>query len=755
MVFISAIESLSARVAEAARGHGCLVLVSGAVAAGKTTLVESLCERHAASAAVLRDTCDVLTPAGAMGPPLRMIGGAATTRHALRGDFLDSLCPPRSAAIAVIEDLHWADEATLDLLVFVGRRVARTRAVVVVTYTDDAVDADHPLHRALDGIAMVPGVHRLKLPAPIEASLAGDPEPLARLTPAAQAVAEAAAMFPYTFDLGLLRVAYDGVSDDADRGMDECVAAGILCRPGPGIRFRHELARAAVYGTVPADRRAKVHALILRSLAAGPDPDAARLAFHAEEAGQAEAVLDHASRAAEQAARLGAHREAVAQYARALRYASDDDPRRKAELLSRCAHECRHTSQIPEAIDASADAISAWSELGDGDRVAMQLARHAILLWRAGRTREADEASTAAVGRLEASPPGPALAAAMTSGARLRALGRDMLGAAESGRRAVDLAEAYGGPVLLARALTALGTAQWFTEPDEAAATLSRGLALARESGHDEATAAALVSLGSGAGEVRRYAVANHWLRKMVAWCGEHDLDADHAYALAWLSRVHFEQGRWSEAGALAGEIAVSATHAPTRIVVLTVLGRLRARRGDPDARGPLEEAWRLAEQTGDLHRTWPVAAGRAEVAWLAGRPQSVANIVEDTFKAASRLRNRWAIGELGFWLWRVGAAGPSAWAAEPFALQMSGSPRAAARAWRELGCPYEAALALADSDDSSDLLTAHAGLAQLGAWPAAEMLARRLRNLGIRRLPRRPRRATTPPEKTPYVGVR
>ena len=182
----------------------------------------------------------------------------------------------------------------------------------------------------------------------------------------------------------------------------------------------------------------------------------------------------------------------------------------------------------------------------------------------------------------------------------------------------------------------------------------------------------------------------------------------------------------------------------PSRIVALTVLGRLRTRRGDPDARAPLEEAWELAVRTSDLQRTWPVAAGRAEHAWLTGQPAAVPRLVAEPFALARRLGHEWAIGELGFWLWRVGEhPGPPAGAARPYRLQMAGDWRAAAAAWRELGCPYEHALALADSDAEADLLAALDQLERLGARPAADAVASRLRELGVRRLPRRLRRAT------------
>jgi DNA-binding CsgD family transcriptional regulator len=368
-----------------------------------------------------------------------------------------------------------------------------------------------------------------------------------------------------------------------------------------------------------------------------------------------------------------------------------------------------------------------------------------MYLWGVGRSVEALESAATAVAMLEAAPPGPALATAYTHLASMRMLAREVPGAIEAGGRAIELAERFGEHEQLSRALNAVGAAQWFSDPDQAPLTLGRSLEVAKEHGYDQMAAIAMTNLGSGAGEIRRYALADRWLRDAIAWSAERDLDSNRRYASAWLARCHFEQGRWSEAGTTVARLAAEGVAMPpTRIVALTVLGRLRTRRGDPDARAPLEEAWELATQTGDLQRTWPVAAGRAEQAWLDGRPAAVPGLVAEPFELACRLGHEWAIGELGFWLWRVGGQpGPPAGAAGPCTLQMAGDWRAAAAAWRALGCPYEQALALADSTAQDDLLAALDLLERLGARPAADTVAARLRGLGVRRRPRRPRRAT------------
>jgi DNA-binding CsgD family transcriptional regulator len=151
-----------------------------------------------------------------------------------------------------------------------------------------------------------------------------------------------------------------------------------------------------------------------------------------------------------------------------------------------------------------------------------------------------------------------------------------------------------------------------------------------------------------------------------------------------------------------------------------------------------------LATQSGELRRLGPVRLARAEAAWLAGDPDRVVAEAADLFALVVRRNHPRLAGELAFWLWRAGAlAATPPRALEPFALQMAGDWLEAVARWRALGCPYEAAWALADGGDESSLRFAHAEFVRLGAAPAAGMVAERLRDMGASGIPRGPRPAT------------
>ena len=145
-------------------------------------------------------------------------------------------------------------------------------------------------------------------------------------------------------------------------------------------------------------------------------------------------------------------------------------------------------------------------------------------------------------------------------------------------------------------------------------------------------------------------------------------------------------------------------------------LGLLQARRGDPDAAATLQEATERAFATSELQWTAPVAAARAEYAWLHGDDRRAAEEAAGTFELAVRAGHRGSPGS-----WPAGCGWPArrsrapAVVAEPYRLLLAGDWRAAADAWRELGCPYQQALALACGDQDEALLEALALLDGLG----------------------------------------
>ena len=179
------------------------------------------------------------------------------------------------------------------------------------------------------------------------------------------------------------------------------------------------------------------------------------------------------------------------------------------------------------------------------------------------------------------------------------------------------------------------------------------------------------------------------------------------------------------------------------RSVALVSLALVRARRGDPDVWALLDEARDLSEPTGELSRIAPVAAARGEAAWLTGRSDEVALETDTAFELALSRSAPWALGELAVIRRRGGIEDdPPEQLPEPHKHQIAGRWREAATAWRALGHPYEAALALGEGDEGAQR-RALEELRSLGARPAAQIIARHLREGGLRRIPVGPRTST------------
>jgi DNA-binding CsgD family transcriptional regulator len=400
------------------------------------------------------------------------------------------------------------------------------------------------------------------------------------------------------------------------------------------------------------------------------------------------------------------------------------------------------TDQNDAAVEAIQEALECRRRLGQRLEEGDSLRWRSQVLWCPGRTAEAEQAAREAVTLLEALPPGHELAMAYASLAATCAAAARPEEAVGWAGRALELAERLDDTEIAVHARTTVATCEL---GEQAWRKLEQSLELARRGGLIEQVARAYILLVETAVGGRRHVLATRHLQAGIDYCSDHGLELQRLYLLAYRARLELDQGRWGEAGdSAAAVLGIPRTSVTPRIFALVVLGLVRARRGDPDHRAPLEEAWALAEPTRELPRLAPVAAARAEAAWLEGDRDAVAEATQGALPLA--LERRWGrlAGELAVWRRRAGFGHeiPTA-GAGPYALQLAGDWAAAAERWRELGCPYEAALALADAGEEAPLRRALDELQRLGARPAAAIVARRLRERGAVRLPRGPRPAT------------
>jgi DNA-binding CsgD family transcriptional regulator len=767
---------------------GCAVLLAGEAGIGKTALLREFAQRQN-QARVLWGACDALFTPRPLAPlhdvALQTQGALLATLNSRANPavlFAAALAElERERTLLVFEDMHWADEATLDLLTFLGRRIDRTRTLLVASYRDDELGERHPLRLVLGGLPRA-ATFRMSL-APLSpaavARLAGEVgrpakdlhsitggNPLfvtevlatavdtvpptvrdavlartARLSPSARAVAELVCTVPGRCEPWLLNQA--AWVDAA--AIEECLSIGMVRHDDSSLAFRHELVRRALEDTLAQPRRQRLHSKVLGVLAVRAGVPAARLAHHADGAREGPQVLRYAPVAAAEAASVGAHREAAAHYQAALRYADALPATERAGLQERLSYECFLTGDNARALEAQRSALEIWrtevQRLKEGDAL-RSLSR---LCWTVGDSAQANEYCDAAIATLESLPPGPELALAYCNQADLAMEAHQADRAIESAQRAIAFAEASGNTEILCDASKTLGTMRLIIGDTRGWADLNRTLQLALAQGIQEQAASAYTDLAAMSVSRREYAQASAHMQAGLAYCEEHDMEFVRPYMLAYRARMRFEQGEWLAASEdVEAVLRHPYTAATTRIPALRTLAHLRVRRGDPDASGPMQEARLLAGPTPVLQRSGMLAAVCAEAAWLAGDRDGVAREVLSVYELARQTRDPRMNGELAAWLWRVGALSQRpADIAEPYAQEISGEWQRAASAWRALGCPYEHASVLGLYGSEDDQRQALATFERLGAAPAAIWLRRRMRLRGVRGIPRGKRTST------------
>ncbi|MFI5959907.1 LuxR C-terminal-related transcriptional regulator [Cryptosporangium sp. NPDC051539] len=783
----SPLRALGEFATEAGRGQGRLVLIGGEAGVGKSALVERL-SRDLPAARWSWGACDGLFTPRPLGPMFDLadaLGGnfadlcrAGADREDLFRGLLRRIRARDVLDVVVIEDLHWADDATLDLMRYLGRRIADATALILATYRDDGLAAGSPLRVVLGDLASQRSTRRLGL-APLSvhavAELAGpgqadelhrltggnpfyvtevlrSPTPdvpgsardavlarAARLSPGARDVLDVAALTGTRVGLRLLE-AVTGCSPSA---VDELLSSGLLIADTDGLRFRHEIARRAVSEAVPPHRGGPIHRRALAALEAFGSTDDARLAFHAEGAHDAAAVVRHAGAAARRSVALASHREAAAHYERALRFAAGIDAPDRADLHERLADELMLLDRWHEAEAAAEHALTLWRTAGDQARVGGALSRVSRIRWNVGRGADAFAAADAAVATLEPLGPGVDLARAYATYANLRMLHSDYGAAVGLARRAQTLATRFDAADVLSDALNTQAAAQ-ACQGLEWTDMMRTALRIARDGGHHDQAGRAYTNLCGLHVDRRQFAEAETYLPDGIAYCDEHDVTTYATCLRGERANILDRTGRWEEAVELSEQLLTTVGSTPGgRMCSVIRVGGILARRGHPDAWTYLDEAVASADAGGEPQHQIPARLARAEAFWLAGDLAAARREAElaDDVCATSDV---WRRGAVAVWLRRAGSPRPPRGEiTSPDRLLLDGKPVESAREWLTIGCPYEAALALLDAPDEPDLRDALALLTDLDASAVLPLARRRLRALGARTIPAGPRTAT------------
>ena len=785
-------QQMNAVIKGVSEGGEAIVLIGGEAGIGKTSFVTALVDSIQPQMRVLWGACDPLFTPRPLGPIydiavshlsylLDQLNSGVdwlTIASALYKTLLESSTP----TVLVFEDIHWADEATLDLIKYLGRRVQQINMLLVLTYREDEAGSRHLLrsilgdlppqyttrlqlrplskqavaalaskmNRSSKGIYEVTGGNPFfvtevlrndsaTIPATVRDAVLAR---LIHLPASARDVLELASVIPKAAELWLL----DVVLHPNASALDICIESGFFVPAGDSLAFHHELVRLAIEESLPLGRSKELHQRVLQALRTRPIAEVAlaRLVHHAIGALDASMVVEYGPRAAQQASQHGAHREAARYYQATLQYPHHLSPEERAHLLDSLSFENYLIGEMVPATQAREEALNLWKEAKQSKQVGDDLRWLSRLYWFQGRKEMADRFAKEAITFLEPLTPGKELAMAYSNRSQLHMLAEENEAAIIWGKKALELAKILKETEITIHALTNIGTAELLDGEEGGRGRLEWALQMAHAQEMQDHVARCYAILSTRAIQQRDYTQGESYLQDGLAYTIDHEMDSYSVYLLGWRARSFFEQGHWAEAEEDAEEVLRrNPGSAVMALPGIITLGHLKARRGDTDAPRWLDQARDLALPTGEFQRIGPAALARAESAWWTGQPAQVLEELVPAFKVAYPAKDDYQLGALVYWSWRAGGTvsriGEIPWA---YQAMIEGDWRVAAEAWAKIGCPFERGLALAEGDLDAQRI-ALAIFHELGAQPAGRMVRDKMLENGVKSLPRGPRTST------------
>lgn len=781
---------LEAALDAARRGAGRIMSIEGEAGIGKTSLVLSFVEQHRADARVHVGGCEHLATPEPLGP-LRDVARESQGRFSIAaggqlGAFealLRLLTAGRGPALLVLEDIHWADDATLDLLRYLGRRIRQAPVLVVVTFRNDeqpsqgrlaSLWADLPRDgrervelpplslEAVSALARPTGREAREVlratggnPFHVTEYLATAPDVprsvqdstlarAARLAPLARRVLDCASVFPRQIEEATLR-ALSG--DEGFAGLEECLRAGMLVQRGGALAFRHELARRSVHGAMAPLRRRELHVAALERLKAAAHVGAAEITHHAEQAGAKADFVAYSIRAADEAAALGAQREAVAHLANALAHGTWLPDLERTALLERQAELGELCGHYDTAAQAIAAAIAVYRRAGDVLGLGNALRISARLTWQRGDSAAAEDRIAEACEALAGHKESWQYAMALSGRAQLDSLTDRNALARDRGAEAMRRARALQRWDIYLHAMTNVAMACAHDDVDDGVAMSMAGIREARAREQPDFLPRLYSNCTFAMTCNRRYEGLFELFEEGLRAALARDNAPLECYMRGSRTLALLDLGRIEEAVAEAESVVFGPYPRGTiRFTALVALSRGRVRLGLPEG-GVLEEARVLPTASRDNMRVGPIAICDAEAVWLGlSRPDPRPRLRAVIARVAQTRSQGWLAGDAAVWLRLLGEsvelpAHLRGRISEAQRLHLDGRWAEAAAAWAETGCPYEQAIALSAGDEAAqrEALTIFDGL---GAAPAARRLRRRMRGDGLRSVPAGPRSA-------------
>lgn len=769
---------------EGSSQSGKVVLLSGEAGHGKTSLVDHLLAGVDYRFRVLKAACEPVGIPAAFSPlfelldelpeDLRADVRAGTGRPAVYAGMLDLVKNDR--LVLVIEDAHWADESTLGLIRYLGRRIEATSSTLIVTFRPEELALLPPLRLVVADLG--PEAIRLELPSLSIAGIVemaggqagvdgrvihelthGNPfyveevlrHPGQELPPtiqnvvlaSAQRLPEDALSLLYTVALSPDGVSLRAVPDVAptdEASLNLAIERGLVQIDNGRVVCRHELIRRSVIEGMPAATRTRLHQRLLKfhKETASNAPDISRLAHHSLGAGDSEQAVRYSLEAGSAAARAGAHRQAAFHFANALRLGDVMD---RATLLASLLDGAREHCLINDfetAVEFSRRRLDLATTAGEVARAQAWVSffESRLNVWETARS-EAEKA----IETLRADDPSEELVLALTVLAQSVLAAGDVVQSLAVAEEAVSLARLVGTTHLEVQAATSAGTARCLLGDSDGLAVVEEAARLGVANRGGEATARAYNNLGGLSFRAGRSNEAREWYRECQRYSTLNEMDAWYVAATTTLANIDVVTGRWDDADRGLEIVAGQRTCLSTEMEALVVAATLRMRRGDPGVLEKIDEVRSRLEQSTEVFTHLAVGIMLMEAAWVGVIPMEAAADRYEAILSIPGMSGSAATG-LAFWANRLGLGLPEGEVGGAPGLELQGRFEEAVSRWEERDRPVEAAIVRAMAP-GADLDRVFKELSTMGADGVIRGLRRELQRRGITHIPRGVRPST------------
>ncbi len=786
--------SLQTKFETVAKTEGHCILLTGESGIGKTSLVKAFCNEIKDDFEIYQGTCDALfTPrplaplydiALQIGNGLRINAGDTADRTGIFASFFHEFSNHEKAFVIVFEDIHWADEATLDFIKFLARRITRLKCFFILTYRDNEIPLHHPLRNVLGQlpsgsftrIQLNPlskeAVHKM---AKEKGYNGEDVYSIAGGNPfyVTEILASYSHGIPESIKDSVLSV-YNGTEERTKQiwdllsvipvglelkylekfepqyapAIEACLEAQIILVKEGSIFFKHELYRRAVETFLSPLKRISLNKKILDLLREDfeQNGDIERIIHHAKNANEHEFVVQYSPLAARQAAIVGAHTEAAKLYLSAIEFYQGKDKDLLLQFYEGYAYECYLTNQNKEAIIYSSKSLELWKEKNNVVKIGVCLRFLSRLWWLDGVVKKAESYALQAIESFNDQPSSPAKAMALSNMSQLKMLLDQPTESITWGEQAIAIAKELGDEESLAHALNNVGSV-YMNMPasgQKGIELLQQSLEIALRRSFHEHAARAYSNMGSNALKMKNYAFAKKILDEGIKYCEERDLDSSRAVKLSLRSLLNLETGCWNEAYLIADDLLKNENHLTSFIIVLlTVKGTILMRRGDPDAYSFLLEAATKAFESTELQRIVPILVALLEYEWLTGKPVIKTTDLDRCKAKIDQSMYTIEKNEFVFWLQKTRNQGlVLADVYEGYDVSSEQKAQHASALWKKAGCPYTQALTLFEGNED-DKRNAIKIVHELGADAVYEKMKLEMRNSGIKSIPRGIRKST------------